>query len=109
MIGSITINNAVEIEELNQLAGKVQKHEEAADMIKQYEEVPRTKRKGMVSVVYYQGKTFKRFKEKEKFRQMVSKLKIHKSIIIFKINIFKLIEKHLGLMKSLVTLTFLEN
>ena len=109
MIESITINNAVEIEELNQLAGKVQKPEEAADMIKQYEEVPRTKRKGMVSVVYYQGKTFKRFKEKEKFRQMVSKLKIHKSIIIFKINIFKLIEKHLGLMKSLVTLTFLEN
>ena len=109
MIESITINNAVEIEELNQLAGKVQKPEEAADMIKQYEDVPRTKRKGMVSVVYYQGKTFKRFKEKEKFRQMVSKLKIHKSIIIFKVNIFKLIEKHLGLMKSLVTLTFLEN
>ena len=109
MIEFITINNAVKIEELNQLAGKVQKPEEAADMIKQYEDVPRTKRKGMVSVVYYQGKTFKRFKEKEKFRQMVSKLKIHKSIIIFKVNIFKLIEKHLGLMKSLVTLTFLEN
>ena len=40
---------------------------------------------------------------------MVRKLKIHKSTIIFKINIFKLIEKHPGLMKSSVTLTFLKN
>ena len=40
---------------------------------------------------------------------MVAKLKIHKSIIIFKINVFKLIEKHPKLMKSLVTLTFFKN
>ena len=32
-------------------------------------------------------------KEKEKFMQMVSNLKTHKSTLIFKINIFKLIEK----------------
>ena len=63
----------------------------------------------MISVVYYQGKIFKRFKEKEKLIQMVSRLKIHKSTIIFKINIFKLIDKHPRLMKSSVTLTFLKN
>ena len=48
---------------------------------------------GIVSVAYYQGKIFKRFKEKEKFIQMISKVKIHKSTIIFKINIFRLIKK----------------
>ena len=48
---------------------------------------------GIVSVAYYQGKFFKRFKEKEKFIQMISKVKIHKSTIIFKINIFRLIKK----------------
>ena len=37
------------------------------------------------------------------------RLKIHKSTLIFKINVFKLIEKHLKLMKSSVTLTFLKN
>ena len=40
---------------------------------------------------------------------MVGKLKIHKSFIVFKINVFKLIEKHPKLMKSSITLTFLKN
>ena len=60
-------------------------------------------------MAYYQGKLYKRFKEKEKFIQIVSKLKIHKTTIIFKINVFNLIEKHPKLMKSSVTLTFLKN
>ena len=97
------------MEDLNELAEKVQKPEEAADIIKQYEEILRTKRKGIVSVVYYQGKIFKGFKEKETLIQIVNKLKINKSTIIFKINIFKLIEKHPGLRKSSVTLSFLKN
>ena len=40
---------------------------------------------------------------------MVGKLKIHKSTIVFKINRFKLIEKHPELLMSSVTLTFLKN
>ena len=40
---------------------------------------------------------------------MVRKLKIHKSTLIFKISVFKLIEKYPKLMKSSVTLTFLKN
>ena len=40
---------------------------------------------------------------------MVKELKIHKSTIIFKINVFKLTEKYPKLMKSLVTLTFFKN
>ena len=100
---SIIINNAIKINNLKELAEKVRKPEEAADKIKQYEEILRTKRKGIVSVAYYHGKIFKPFKEKEKFIQMLSKLKIHKSTIIFKINIFKLVEKYPKLMKSSVT------
>ena len=87
MIESITIDNAVEIEELNKLAEKVQKPEEAADIIKQYQKILRTKRKGIISVANYQGKLFKHFKEKEKFIQMVGKSKIHKSTLLFKINV----------------------
>ena len=100
LVESIIINNAIEIDNLNELAEKV------ANIIKQYEEILRTKRKGIISVAYYQGKLFKRLKEKEKFIQMVSNLKIHKSTIIFKISILKLIQKHPKLMKSSVTLTF---
>ena len=50
------------MEELNEIAEKVHKPEETADIIKQYEEILRTKRKGIISVAYYQGKLFKRFK-----------------------------------------------
>ena len=60
-------------------------------------------------VAFYQGKIFKRLKEKEKFQEMVGKLNIRKSTIIFKINVFKLIKKYPKLMRSSVTLTFLKN
>ena len=106
---SITINDAVKIEELNERAERVEKLKDAADIIKQYEEVLHTKRKSIILAVFYQGKVFKHFKEKEKFMQMMRKLKIHKSTIVFKINVFKLIEKHPKLMKFSVTLTFLKN
>ena len=105
----ITINNAVEIDEINKRADKVEKPEDAADIIKQYEEILRAKRKGIIVAAFYQGKIFKRFKEKEKFAQMVGKLKINKSTIVFKINVLELIEKYPKLMKSSVTLTFLKN
>ena len=106
---SITINNTIEIDEINKRADKVEKPEDAANIIKEYEEILCAKRKGIIAVAFYQGKIFKRFKEKEKFIQMVGKLKIHKSAITFKINLFKLIEKHPKLLKSSVSLTFLKN
>ena len=40
---------------------------------------------------------------------VVNEFKVHKSIIIFKINIAKLIDKHPILMKSFMTLGFLKN
>ena len=87
----IDINNAMEIDNLNELAEKVERPEDAANIIKQYEEILRTKRIDIIFVAYYQGKLFELFKEKEKFIQMVSQWKIDKSAIIFQINIFKLI------------------
>ena len=41
-----------------------------------------------------------RFREKEKFMKLVSEFKIRKNTMIFKINIFKLINKHSKLTKS---------
>ena len=76
---SITISNVIEIEQLNEKAHKVEKPEDAADIIKQYEEIIRTKKNGIISVAYHQGKVFKRFKEKEQFIKLVSEFKIHKS------------------------------
>ena len=90
----IIINEVVESEELNKEAEEIQEPEKAAKIIKQYEDIIKTKKKGIISIAYYQGKVFKRFKEKEKFIKLVSQLRIHKNTIIFKINIFKLCERY---------------
>ena len=58
------MNNTVEIEELNDRAEKVEKPEDAAEIIREYEEIIRAKRKGIIMVAYYKRKFFKRFKEK---------------------------------------------
>ena len=109
LLDSMATNNAVEIEEVNDRPERVEKPEDAIHIIMEYEEILRAKKKGIIMVAYYQRKIFKRFKEKEKFQEMIGKLKIHKSTITFKINVFKLIEKYPKLMKSSVTLTFLKN
>ena len=66
--------------------------EEAVKIFKQYEDIIKTKNKGIINVAYHQGKVFKIFKQKEKFDKLVSELGIYKSTIIFKINVFKLCE-----------------
>ena len=66
------------MEDLNKLAEKEQKLEEAAGILKQYEEIIRTKRKGTVTAAYYQdfqtrqgeGKVYtdgKRIKDPQKY------------------------------------------
>ena len=64
------------------------------------------KKKGMINIAFYQGQIFKRFKEKEKFAKLVSELGIHKTTIIFKINVFKLCKKYPKLLKSSTGLGF---
>ena len=99
----------VETEELNKKADKAEKPEDVAAIIKQYEDIICTKNKNIMSIAYHQGKVFKRIKDKENFTKLVNKFKVHESTMIFKINIFNLIDKHPKLMKSSVTLGFLKN
>ena len=61
----IIINEVVEPEEWNEKAEEIQKSEEAAEVIKQFEYIIKTKKKEIISIAYYQRKVFKRFKEKE--------------------------------------------
>ena len=64
--------------------------EEAVKIFKQYEDIIKTKNKGIINVAYHQGKVFKRFKDKEKFAMLVSELGIQRTTSVFKINVFKL-------------------
>ena len=78
LLDSLTIDEAVEFDDLNKEAEKTQDPEEAAKIIKRYEGIIKTEKKGIINVAFYQGQIFKRFKEKEKFAKLVSELEIHK-------------------------------
>ena len=99
----------LETDELNKQAEEVKKPEDAADLIKQYKDIIRTKKTRIINTAFHQGKFLKKFKDKEKFITLVSRLGIHKTTIIFKINIFKLCEKYPKLLKSSIGLGFLKN
>ena len=109
LLEPITIDEVLECKDLNKEAEEVQDSERAAEIIKRYEDIIKTKNKGIINVAYHQGQVFKRFKEKEKFAKLVSELGIHKTTIIFRINIFKLCKKHPKLLKSSIGLGFFKN
>ena len=73
------------------------------------ESIIRTKKKVIIRIAYHQGKVFNKFKDKEKFITLVNKQGIHKTTIIFKINIFKLCEKYPKLFNWSIGLGFFKN
>ena len=103
------IDKNLELHDLKKEAEEIQDVEKATEIIKRYEDIIKIKMKGIIKVAFYQGQIFKRFKEKEKFAKLVSELEIHKTTIIFKINIFKLRKKYSKLLKSSTGLGFLKN
>ena len=105
----MTIDEIVEFDDLDKEAEKIEDLEKAVEIIKRYEDIIKTKNKGIINVAYHQGQVFKRFKEKEKFAKLVSELGIHKTSIIFRINIFKLCKKHPKLLTSSIGLGFFKN
>ena len=91
ILESMIIDEVVEFEDLNKEAEEIREPEKAAEVIKRYEDIIKTKKKGIISIAFHQGQVFKRFKEKEKFAKIVSELVIHKTAIIFKINFFQIV------------------
>ena len=109
LLQSMIKDENLEFEDLNNEAEEIQEPEKAAEVIKRYEDIIKTKKKGIINVAFNQGKVFKRFKEKEKTFKLVSELGIHKTTIIFEINVFKLCKKHPKLLKSSIALGFFKN
>ena len=109
LLESTIIDKNLEFDDLNKEAEEIREPEKAAEIIKQYKDIIKTKKKGITRVVFHQRQVFKRFKEKEKFVRFVSELEIHKTTIIFKINVFKLGKKYPKLLKSSIGLGFFKN
>ena len=109
LLDSMIIDENLEFDDLNKEAEEIQGPGKAAEIIRQYEDIINTKKKGIINVAFYQGQIFKRFKEKEKFAKLVNEVGIHKTTIIFKISVFKLCKKYPKLLKSSIGLGFFKN
>ena len=109
LLESTIANEVAESKELNKEAEEIQEPEEAAKVIKQYEDIIKTKKKGIISIGYYQGLVFKRFKVKKKFIKLVSQIGIPKNTVTFKINALKLCEKYPKLLRSSTGLGFFKD
>ena len=94
LLDSMSIDEVLEFDDVNKEAEETQDPEKAAKISKQYEDIIKTKNKGIINIAYHQGQVFKSFKEKEKLTELVNKLGIDKNTIIFNINVFKLCKKH---------------
>ena len=103
LLDSMTVGEIVQFDNLNKQAEEVQDPEEAAKTIKRYEDIIKTKKKGIINVAYHQGQVFKRFV------RLVRELGIHKTTIICKINVFKLCKKYPKLLTSSIGLGFFKD
>ena len=72
----------------------MESEENAAKVIHEFEEIIKNKKNDIVWLAYYQGKIFQKFKSKERFvNDMVTKFKVSKSTIVFKIALCRLIDE----------------
>ena len=68
---------------------------DAAKVIHRFEEIIQNKKSDIVWLAYCQGKIFQKFRSKERIvNEAVTKLKVSKSTIVFKIVLRKLIDKY---------------
>ena len=81
--------------------------EDAIKVIQDFEQIIQNKKNNIVWLAYYQGQIFQKFREKERFiSDMVSKFKVSKSTIVFKIALKKLIDDYPKIKNSLLSLHY---
>ena len=86
-------NENTDIEEMTNNC--MESEEDAAKVIPKFEEIIKNKKSDIVWLAYYQGKIFQKFRSKERFvNDVVTKFKVSKSMIVFKIALSKLIDEY---------------
>ena len=55
LLESMIIDDVVEFGDLNKEAEEIQDPKKAAEIIKRYEDIIKTKKKGIINVAFYQG------------------------------------------------------
>ena len=65
LLESVIADEVVESDDLKKEVEKIREPDKAAEVIKRYEDVIRMKKKGIISIAYYQGKVLKDLKKRK--------------------------------------------
>ena len=65
LLDSMIIDEVPEFKDLNKEAEEIQDPEKAAEIIKRYEDIIKTKKKGIINVTYHQGQVRKNLKKRK--------------------------------------------
>ena len=85
----------------------MESQEDAAKIIHEFEEIIKNKKSDIVWLAYYQGKIFQKFRSKERFvNDVVTKFKVSKSTIVFKIALCRLIDEYPKIKNSSLSLHY---
>ena len=85
----------------------MESQQDAAKVIHEFEEIIKNKKSDIVWLAYHQGKIFQKFRSKERFvNDMVSKFKVSKSTIVFKIALSRLIDEFPKIKDSSLSLNY---
>ena len=81
--------------------------EDTAKFIHEFKEIIKNKKSDIVWLAYHQGKIFQKFRSKERFvNDMVSKFKVSKSTIVFKVSLSRLIDEYPKIKDSSLSLHY---
>ena len=84
--------------------------EDSTKVIHEFEEIIKNKKSDIVWLAYHQGKIFQKFWSKERFvTDTVSKFKVTKSTIAFKIALSRLIDEYPKIKNSSLSLHYFKN
>ena len=103
------ISKEVDRKGVEDLSRNVEYPDDAAELIERIERIMKSKKNNILMLAYHQGIMFRKFKENNKFMSAVTKFKMHKTIINFKIAIIKFIDDYPKMRKSTLSLYFLKN
>ena len=74
--------------ELKEKASKVEKTEDAAAVIWEFEEIIKSKKRKIIWLAYQQGRVFEKFKKNANFVEIVKECGVTKSTSIFKLKLW---------------------
>ena len=105
---SIANNKKNENTDIEEMANnRMENQEDAAKVVHEFEEIIKNKKSDIVWLAYYQGKIFQKFKSKERFvNDMVTKFKVSKSTIVFKIAFCRFIDEYPKIKNSSLSLHY---